>query len=160
MNIGSTGVGSFKNRSSLKRQFLIPTLINLIHMYTAGWFFLSGSSNSGKWDLNTHLMKIVCNSDFLSCKKKFCPIILSIENERLTFHFCLCGKIALSCGNSYYWYFLFNLEEGEQIILSKVFLMHFVCLNHEETGIMHVYALDSWDVDNIPLFWGVFLEEC
>lgn len=125
MNIRSTGIGGIKNSTSLKRQFLIPTLISPIHMYTAVNFFLSGSSSSDKWDLNTHLMKIVCNSDFLSHKKNFTPIILSIENERLTFHFCWCGKIALSCSNSYYWYFLFNLGEGEQIILSTVFLMHF-----------------------------------
>lgn len=39
MNIRSTSVGAIKNSTSLKRQFLITTLINLICMYTAGVFF-------------------------------------------------------------------------------------------------------------------------
>lgn len=115
-------------------------------------FFLSGSSSSDKWDLNTHLMKIACNSDFLGCKKKFCPIILSIEKERLTFHFCWCGRIALSCSNSYYWYFIFKLKEREQIILSRVFSMHFFLLKtwrNRHHACLCTWLLRCWQYTSI-----------
>lgn len=39
MSIRSTDIGGIKNSTSLKRQFLIPTLISPIHTYTAVTFF-------------------------------------------------------------------------------------------------------------------------
>lgn len=103
--------------------------------------------------------KFVCDIIFLAINKNLTLIILNTENERLTFHFCCCGKIALSCSNSY-WYFMFHLE-GEQILLSKIFFwMYFFCLQHEKTGIMHAMHCTHEMLAISVYFMGVFLEEC
>lgn len=131
------------------RSFLISTLVGPIHPYTTVTGFLFCICFSEFWEVIFECLRHEKWSVMMTCLavKNFTLINITTKGERLTFHFYCCGKIVHSCSNSYYWYFLSQLEEGVEILLFKIFFWtHILCLQYEQTGIMHVYALCSWAI--------------